>query len=173
MQRSSGIAGRTDVGSVYQRVSDGRWVAAMSHGPRGAVKRIVRYADTEDEAWQLLEDMGGVPLTPSERFWSHVSRGEGCWEWQRFRHRGYGRYGGPDGHRWVASRFAYQDAVGPIPARMRVLHRCDNPPCVRPDHLFLGTAAENTADMVRKGRASWQKNPVATDVTVSDPATEA
>lgn len=155
------------MGSVYQRESDGRWVAAISKGPRGAVRRTVRYADTEDEAWRLLEDMGGVPPTPSERFWSRVAKSDGCWEWQSFRVNGtYGIFV-VGSKRYIASRFAYQDAVGPIPAGMRVLHNCDNPPCVRPDHLRLGTPAENTSDMVRKGRASWQKR--ANEASVATP----
>ena len=50
---------------------------------------------------------------------------------------------------------------GPIPKGMFVLHHCDNPPCVRPDHLFLGTAADNTADMMSKGRGSYKTHPQA------------
>jgi len=47
---------------------------------------------------------------------------------------------------------AWQITYGPIPDGLFCLHHCDNPPCVRPDHLFLGTAADNTLDMMRKGR---------------------
>lgn len=56
-----------------------------------------------------------------------------------------------------AHRKAWEDEHGPIPPGMKVLHRCDNPPCVNVDHLFLGTQADNIADMIAKGRAYFQK----------------
>lgn len=59
-----------------------------------------------------------------------------------------------EGRRMLAHRYAWERANGPIPAALHVLHKCDNPPCVNVDHLFLGTNADNVADMVRKGRNS-------------------
>lgn len=94
-------------------------------------------------------------------FWSHVQKSDGCWEWQgRRTSRGYGRttgrlLGGPRTAR--AHRVAWELTNGPIPGGLGVLHRCDNPPCCNPDHLFLGTAADNAADMVAKGRAHHPK----------------
>jgi hypothetical protein len=56
-----------------------------------------------------------------------------------------------------ANRFAYEDTFGPIPDGYMVCHECDTPPCVHPEHLFLGTARDNTQDMIRKGRKAKLK----------------
>lgn len=58
------------------------------------------------------------------------------------------------GAMWYVHRYVWMLANGPIPKGTFVLHRCDNPPCFRLDHLFLGTAKDNSADMVTKGRAT-------------------
>jgi hypothetical protein len=96
-----------------------------------------------------------------ERFWSKVDKSGDCWEWTGSR-TNRGRYGqiaaGVDraGKRQmvVASRAAWELAYGPIPAGLHVLHACDNPGCVRPDHLMLGSLRANTVDADRKGRRS-------------------
>lgn len=89
----------------------------------------------------------------AERFWSKVDRtGDGCWEWQASRtSHGYGQvstFRRPRG----AHRVAWELVNGPIPDGLWVLHHCDNPPCVRSDHLFLGTVGDNSRDMAAKGR---------------------
>lgn len=90
------------------------------------------------------------------RFWSNVERREaGCWLWVGRKHdqrRGYGAF--QIGGRTVrAHRLAVEITRGPIAPGLCVLHRCDNPACVRPDHLLVGTQAENVRDCESKGRA--------------------
>lgn len=91
-------------------------------------------------------------------FWDRKTVTEsGCWEWiGSKRHFGYGQvyFKGRPGRK--AHRVAWERTYGPIPEGMGVLHKCDNPPCINPDHLFLGTPEDNVQDMFKKGR---QRDP--------------
>lgn len=91
--------------------------------------------------------------TTNERFWEKVNKSGECWTWTACTHHqwGYGHFRA-GGKLVTAHRYSWELHNGPIPPGMRVCHRCDNPPCVRPAHLFLGTDADNAHDMIAKGR---------------------
>jgi hypothetical protein len=114
-------------------------------------------ATHKDSARLCLACYKALPMRFSleDRFWSKVAKGDGCWEWQGHRSRGYGelqigRRGAQ--RKTLAHRISWEMHNGPIPVGLEVCHRCDNPPCVRPDHLFLGTQIDNANDMWSKGR---------------------
>ena len=98
-----------------------------------------------------------------QRFWNKVNKQEnGCWEWTASERDGGGRgYGGfwLDGKWRKAHRASWILEHGAIPVGLHVLHHCDNPPCVNPDHLWLGTHADNVRDMHAKGRAASNPQP--------------
>lgn len=99
-------------------------------------------------------------LTDSDisRFWSKVSKSDDCWLWMAsrcgYRYKSGGGYGQFVKGRnvWYAHRVSWTIQNGSIPDGLQVLHRCDNPFCVKPDHLFLGTQLDNMKDCRSKGR---------------------
>lgn len=95
---------------------------------------------------------GKQPRPVLLRLLESVLLGDGCWEWQKSRMAwGYGRIR-VEGRTVAAHRTMWEEWHGPILDGLFVCHRCDNPPCIRPDHLFLGTNADNLGDMSKKGR---------------------
>lgn len=89
-----------------------------------------------------------------KRFWDKVDKNgpNGCWVWTaRPDGNGYGRFKLDDKSQY-AHRVSWEWVNGPIPEGLCILHRCDNPLCVRSDHLFLGTHRDNVDDKVKKGR---------------------
>lgn len=90
----------------------------------------------------------------SDRFWSKVEKSSECWKWIGAKQsKGYGSFS-IAGKTYLAHRVSYLLKYGSIPTGLFVLHHCDNRSCVNPDHLFLGTARDNSLDMVAKGRIS-------------------
>jgi hypothetical protein len=92
----------------------------------------------------------------SDRFWSKTETQGDCLVFKSYYDKdGYGRYrmdGGRSAPKIKAHRAAWILTHGEIPAGLLVLHKCDNPPCVNPEHLFLGTQKDNMVDMAAKGR---------------------
>lgn len=96
-------------------------------------------------------------MTIDERFWAKVDKGDGtgCWLWTRATNSyGYGIFAVTAQDTQLAHRIAWALTNGPIPEGLHCLHRCDNPPCVRPSHLFVGTALDNALDRERKSRGN-------------------
>jgi len=88
-------------------------------------------------------------------FWSMSAITEsGCWKWMGGNRKEYGRIF-VDGRFKSAHRVSWELSYGTIPSGLCVLHKCDNPLCVNPNHLFLGTTADNNLDMRSKGRSSY------------------
>ena len=93
--------------------------------------------------------------TPEYKLMKHVKKTDTCWLWQGTLHYGYGsvkRVVDGKQKRFRAHRLAYEMFVGPIPDGMVVMHKCDVRACVNPDHLEVGTYADNNQDMWEKGR---------------------
>jgi hypothetical protein len=94
-----------------------------------------------------------LPNTEAD-FWKRVQKTDECWLWLGSKlPRGYG-YWRTNGRRIYAHRYVWSITFGAIPESLFVCHHCDNPSCVRPSHLFIGTTKDNMEDMCRKGRGA-------------------
>ena len=89
-------------------------------------------------------------MSIQSRFWDKVEKTDGCWRWLASKNKGgYGQLSG-----YIAHRVSYTIHYGAIPKGMIVCHKCDNPECTNPEHLFVGTYKDNWDDAISKGRAT-------------------
>jgi len=96
-------------------------------------------------------------MSVSDRFLAKVIKNdEGCWEWKATTANGYGQMK-VDGVKCLAHRLSYELHKGPIAKGLVVRHKCDNKLCVNPEHLELGTHADNSRDMLERGRSVSRK----------------
>lgn len=117
------------------------WRRWNIHGDPG--EPTARRTDREANFWSFVDPNGPIP--------AHRPKLGRCAEWTGARSYGYGSLRVRN-VQWAAHRLAWTLAQGPIPVGMQVLHHCDNPPCCRPSHLFLGTYQDNVDDRQAKGR---------------------
>lgn len=104
-------------------------------------------------------------MNDTQRFLAKVKKSTKCWEWTASKDGfGYGMFS-LYGKRQGAHRASWQIFKGQIPKKMYVLHKCDNPSCVRPGHLFIGTQKENVKDAVSKGRHKTNRGDVKRNKT--------
>lgn len=112
---------------------------------------------------QMSQSCGCKRPTLAERLWANiVKRDVGCWEWQgACAPFGYGKLWDPGPPRRCVGthRLVYELCVGSVPEGMFVLHKCDNPPCCRPDHLYVGTPKDNMDDRSKRGRQPQKLQP--------------
>lgn len=121
----------------------------------------------------VLQDTHFIKMTGKrgsleERFWTKVTKTEGCWKWSGTTHKGYGQINPGNGakNKIAASRASWMIHFGAIPKDMHVLHRCDNPGCTNPKHLFLGTHADNMLDKERKKRGNHPVGVLPKNTTI-------
>jgi hypothetical protein len=95
-----------------------------------------------------------------EKFWSRVNKTDTCWVWTAGKSNKYGDYYF-NGKHFRVHRLVWESIHGPIPEKMVICHKCDNPPCCNPDHLFMGTQKDNVQDALKKGKYNYtaNKNP--------------
>lgn len=126
------------------------WVATYNYKARGWIKgqpvRFVKGHALKGKSYQRS--------TLMQRFWKYTKKSRRCWHWIGAKQdAGYGELWCWEKRKYVgAHRVSWEIHNGPIPKGLSVLHKCDNPSCVNPKHLFLGTQKDNIRDGMKKGR---------------------
>jgi hypothetical protein len=101
---------------------------------------------------------GPRPTPYPVRFWAKVEKGDGCWEWKAAKRNGYGVFTLTGPKKMVlAHRLSYQMAYRYIPDGLLICHHCDNPGCVRPSHLYVGTKKDNARDAAERGQLAGRR----------------
>lgn len=131
-----------------------QWRERQSAAQRKVQSEAAKRRWANPEYRERQRDGHRSPLGDAQRFWNLVTVGEpdACWPWKGSRGKsGHGKFT-VDRYSEHAHRAAWKFAFGDLPAGVCVLHRCDNPPCCNPRHLFTGSRADNIRDMIVKGR---------------------
>lgn len=157
------LAGRSTPCSFARRIHENK--TPLPHPPRGRPRRLALRGNL-----RLVAGAYAVNVTAEKiaNFWARVSKSEtgGCWEWTGWKDKdGYGRVAfghcGSEGT-FRTHRFTWELANGLIHGGQYVCHKCDNPGCVNPSHMFLGDAKANALDAVKKNRHSQgERNGIA------------
>lgn len=171
-----GHIGKDGMGYAYtgpnQKRSAARVAWEMTHGPIVETTRPKMVKHTCGN--RLCCNPAHLRLLDTD-FWANVDiRGEDdCWEWMgSYRSNGYGQYG-LNGENIIAHRMAYELRYGPIGKMengksLHVCHKCDNPKCCNPNHLFLGTPRDNVRDMIQKGRCIRARGESASNTVLTE-----
>ncbi len=124
--------------------------------------KYVNYCGKHYARWYRGQDVNAksrLDRTIEERLWHKVDKSGDCWEWYGSHdEHGYGHINIGKNKKEKTHRLSWEFANGPIPDGLCVLHHCDNPKCVRPDHLFIGTTKDNIQDCIAKGRFVFLKS---------------
>ena len=122
---------------------------------------------TRDEQWVASVDGPAI----RRKFWDYVclKRVNDCWPWRGATNKGYGEFSVGTSVHMLAHRFSYYMEHGSLPVDLVVRHKCDNPSCVNPHHLTLGTQADNIHDAMERGRFHRRRDETTGRFAVAKP----
>lgn len=156
---------RSKVVSKYQKLNaNKRRIYANSYARK--IGRVKKYPCHICKIPTLSKGRNLIFCSDKCRLWYYVKQENECWIWQgALNYRGYGKFSMKSDKNISAHRASYLIFNGPIIQGLFVCHTCDNPKCVNPDHLWLGSAMDNYKDSIKKGRQRWQKKKENLDAT--------